>query len=273
MPRHGLTDREFVAIRHLLPKEHSGKRGRPWISHRTVIDGVLWILKTGSPWRDLPESFGKWQTIYARFRRWSDEGLWDRMYHTILKRVDRLEKIDRSLWCFDGSVIRAHRCASGMIPQSEENDELVALGRSRGGYSTKIHVLCDGNGTLLGITAIGGQRHEPTEVENLIDQCILSVHRYDSRPEAIAGDKGYSSNAIRSYLDKLGIEPIIGTKKNEQRDEAFDRESYARRNIVERLIGWLKESRRVATRYDKLALSYLTFVLLAALQRAMKLIC
>ncbi|WP_168564979.1 IS5 family transposase [Crateriforma spongiae] len=272
MPRHRLTDREFNAIRYLLPRQRTGKKGRPWVDHGSVIDGIFWILKTGSPWRDLPEVFGKWQTVYARFRRWNLEGLWDRVYNAMLKRLDKLDKIDRTLWCVDGSVIRAHRCAAGMIPQSEENDELVALGHSRGGYSTKIHILCDGQGTLLGITATGGQRHESTELENLIDHCELSLHRYDSRPDAIAGDKGYSSHAIRDRLRELGIEPVIGSKSNESREEEFDREAYRRRKIVERLIGWLKESRRVGTRYDKLACSYLAFVQLAALRRALKLI-
>ncbi len=137
----------------------------------------------------------------------------------------------------------------------------------------KIHILCDGEGTLLGITATGGQRHESIELENLIDHCELSLHRYESRPNAIAGDKGYSSQAIRDRFDELGIEPVIGSRSNESRAEGFDREAYRRRNIVERLIGWLKESRRVATRYDKLACSYITFVQLAAMRRALKLIC
>ncbi len=79
MPRHRLTDREFNAIRHLLPKQRTGKKGRPWTDHRLAIDGIFWILKTGSPWRDLPEDFGRWETVYARFRRWNLEGLWDRM--------------------------------------------------------------------------------------------------------------------------------------------------------------------------------------------------
>jgi len=237
-----------------------------------VINGILWILKTGSPWRGLPEEFGRWQTTYGRFRRWTNEDLWDRIYRTLLKRVDALNKLDRTLWCVDGSVIRAHRCASGMIPQSEENDELNALGRSRGGYSTKLHVLCDAQGTLLAATATGGQRHESTEFENLMANCEVSLHRYESRPEAIAGDKGYSSHAIRESLADRFIEPVIASRTNEPRDENFDREAYRHRNIVERLIGWLKESRRVATRYDKLTSSYLTFVTLTAMRRVMRLL-
>ena len=272
MPRHDLTDREFNAIRHLLPAQRPKKPGRPWNDHRTCINGVLWILKTGSSWRDLPSEFGKWQTVYGRFRRWTAEDLWGRIYRTILRRVDALEKIDRKLWCVDGSVIRAHRSASGMIPQSEENDELVALGRSRGGYSTKIHVLCDSHGTLLGMTITGGQRNESTEFENLIDHCELSLHRHTSRPDAIAGDKGYSSNAIREHLAWRSIEPVIASRSNEGHDESFDRDAYRKRNIVERLIGWLKESRRIATRYDKLPCSYIAFIYLAAMRRTIQLL-
>lgn len=272
MPRHDLTDREFNAIRHLLPRQRKRQAGRPWKDHRTVINGIMWILRTGSPWRDLPAEFGKWQTVYARFRRWTNEDLWTRIYRTLLKRVDTLEKIDRSLWCVDGSVIRAHRCASGMIRQSEENDEMNALGRSRGGYSTKIHVLCDAHGTLLAVTATGGQRNESTEFENLIAKCELSLHRYDRRPDAIAGDKGYSSGAIRESIQRRFIEPVIASRSNETRDDHFDRDAYRGRNIVERLIGWLKESRRVATRYDKLNTSYLAFVQLAAMRRIIQLL-
>ena len=66
MSRHDLTDREFNAIRHFFPAQKKRARGRPWSDHRMVINGILWILATGSPWRDLPEEFGKWQTVYGR---------------------------------------------------------------------------------------------------------------------------------------------------------------------------------------------------------------
>lgn len=270
MSRHDLTDVEWNAIRHFLPSQSARKRGRPWIDHRIVINGILWILHTGSPWRDLPDEFGCWQTVYNRFRRWVNEDLWDRIYAKLLKRVDELGEIDRSLWCADGSVIRAHRAAAGMLTQSEENDELNALGRSRGGYSTKLHLLTDGEGTMLACTATPGQRHDSTEFECLMENCVLPLQRIAKRPAAIAGDKGYSSNAIRESIRSRGIEPVIASKSNETRDENFDKEKYRRRNIVERVIGWLKESRRVATRFDKLTSSYLAFVQLAAMRRLIK---
>lgn len=266
MSRHDLTNREFDAIRSFLPAQNKSSVGRPWKDHRTVINGILWILVTGSPWRDLPGEFGKWQTVYGRFRRWRNEGLWDRIFSRLLHRVDKLKGIDRSLWCVDGSVIRAHRSASGQCRQSRENDAKNALGRSQGGYSTKLHVLTDRVGNLLSVTATPGQSHESREFENLIHQCPLSLHRRASRPDAIAGDKGYSSGAIRSWLSQRQIKDVIPTRSNEKRKSRFPKKLYKQRNIVECTIGWLKESRRIATRFDKLIQSYLCFVKIAAIR-------
>ena len=157
-----------------------------------------------------------------------------------------------------------------MVMKSEENDEMVALGRSRGGYTTEIHVLTDGSGTLLAVTATPGQRHESTEFGILLARCNLSMRRTEKRPMAIAGDKGYSSTVIRKQIRKLDADDVIPTRSNQTPRDNFDREIYRQRNIVERTIGWLKESRRVATRYDKLISSYLTFVWLAAMRRIIK---
>jgi transposase len=218
----------------------------------------------------LPEEFGKWQTVYNRFRRWIVEGVWDRIYCRLLQRANQSQLIDRVLWCIDGSAVRAHRCASGLIGQSPENDEMVALGRSRGGYSTKLHLLTDARGNVLSMTVTAGQAHESTEFEGLMATCKLSLFRTDARPKQLAGDKAYSSSAIRESLTKRNIEPVIPTRSNQTTQPKFDRESYRQRNIVERVIGWLKESRRIATRYDKLPCSYLAFVQLAAMRRILK---
>ncbi|MEL6109147.1 MAG: IS5 family transposase [Planctomycetota bacterium] len=270
MSRHDLTDESWNAIRHLLPACSNGQKGRDWNDHRPIINGIIWILQTGSPWRDLPVEFGKWKTTYNRFRRWVNEGLWDKIFQHLLRKLDMLGNVDRTVWCVDGSVIRAHRVASGMTTAGDESDEIHALGRSRGGYSTKLHVMIDGGGTLLSVTATPGQRHESQEFENLFDQCALSVHFYRNRPDAVAGDRAYSAKAIRESITHRYIEPVIPERKNETVDAPFDRACYRRRNIVERLIGWLKESRRVATRYDKLAASYLAFVKLAAIRRMLR---
>ena len=266
MSRHDLTDEEYVAIRSFLPAQKKRSPGRPWKDHRTVINGIFWVLATGSPWRDLPVEFGKWQTVYGRFRRWLNEGLWDRIFSRFLHRLSKIEGIDLSLWCIDGSVIRAHRSASGGSKQSPENDAKNALGRSQGGYSTKLHLLTDRIGNILSVTATPGQSHESKEFENLIQSCPLSLHRVASRPDAVAGDKGYSSGAIRNWLRKRQIKDVIPTKSNEKRNPRFPKKLYKQRNIVQCTIGWLKEFRRIAMRFDKHVESYLCFVKLAAIR-------
>lgn len=271
MSRHNLTDDAWNAIQPFLPTTiGKRRRGRPWADHRVLINGIIWILQTGSPWRDLPAEFGSWKTVYNRFRRWVVEGLWDKLFFQILQRMDRLGNIDRTVWCVDGSVIRAHRAASGMDQQSDESDEYHALGRSRGGYSTKLHVMTDSRGTLLAATVTGGQRHESQEFENLFEHCELSVHLLRDRPDAIAGDKGYSSQSIRESITTKKIKAVIPSRSNESSAKEFDKGAYRSRNIVERLIGWLKESRRIAMRFDKLADTYLSFVKLAAIRRMLK---
>lgn len=111
MHRHELTDEQWEIIKGKMPL--SGGRGRPWQDHRRMINGMMWILRTGAPWRDLPERYGPWQTVYDRFNRWRKEERWDRILERLQIRLDQEGKIDWDLWCVDGSVIRAHRSAAG----------------------------------------------------------------------------------------------------------------------------------------------------------------
>jgi transposase len=108
---HELTDAEWDVIRPWLPPLKT--RGRPYKDHRTIINGMLWILHTGAPWRDLPERYGPWQTVYSRFLRWSRGGIWDRILSSLHRELDASGQIDWELFCIDGSSIRAHKAASG----------------------------------------------------------------------------------------------------------------------------------------------------------------
>jgi len=266
MSRHNLTDQEWIAIRVFLPKERSGRRGRPWISHRQVVNGIFWVLRVGASWRDVPQEFGKWQTIYNRFRRWSQEGLWDRIWRTLLRRLDRNGRISRALWSVDGSIIRAHRSAAGGSQKKRRNAAENALGRSRGGYSTKIHVVCDAKGIPLGITATPGEKGEAPEFENVMNSIPLPIRLKAKRPKAIAGDKAYSSGSIRRWLRLRDIKDVIPTRRNEARNPRFAKRLYRQRNVVERVIGRLKEFRRIATRYDKNKETYLDMLKIACVR-------
>ena len=110
--RHELTDAAWAVVEPLLPPMPK-RRGRPWRDHRTVVNGILWVLAAGVPWRDAPERYGPWQTLYERFARWTDDGTWTRVLQALLAEAHRRGQIDWSLWCVDGTSIRALKAAAG----------------------------------------------------------------------------------------------------------------------------------------------------------------
>jgi transposase len=116
MPRLHLTDEEFALLEPLLPSEnHNGQPGRPFLSHRTILEGIFWIHRTGAPWRDLPEEVGNWSTVYERFRCWRKSGLFQEILDALESAGHKAGKIDFEFSAADGSSIRAHRCAAGAL--------------------------------------------------------------------------------------------------------------------------------------------------------------
>jgi transposase len=153
-----------------------------------------------------------------------------------------------------------------------------ALGRSRGGFSTKIHLLCDRYGHPLHFHLTPGQTHESQALIELLEGA--EVADYDDVPMAypvqLAGDKGYRAAWIDEYLLDLGIQPVIPSKTNQDRDARavdFDDQAYRERNIVERLVGWLKESRRIFSRFEKTAKNFAGMMKMAFIHRYLRLMC
>ena len=109
--RHALTDRQWKRIAKLF--ERPRRPGGQWKDHRTMLDAVLWVLKTGAPWRDTPERFGPWKTVYDRFRRWRADGTLDRVVAHLQRDLDRAGLIDWSAFCVDSTSVRASRSAAG----------------------------------------------------------------------------------------------------------------------------------------------------------------
>jgi transposase len=108
--RHEITDAAWSKIEPLLP-QNTG-RGRRWKDHRTVINGIMWKLKTGAPWRDIPERYGSWKTCYYRFTRWQQDGVWGRLLQHVQTHVDAVSEIE---WIvsIDSTIVRAHQHAAG----------------------------------------------------------------------------------------------------------------------------------------------------------------
>lgn len=112
MGRHRLTDEQWALMEDIFPK-NGRKPGRPWADHRNIMDGIFHVLVTGVPWRDLPEEFGPWITVYRRFARYRDDGTLERILERLQLKLNEEGKIDSDLFCIDGSNVRAHRSAAG----------------------------------------------------------------------------------------------------------------------------------------------------------------
>jgi len=110
--RHELTNDQWQRLAPLLPPQRCPV-GRPAHDHRTMLNGMLWIDRTGAPWRDLPDRYGKWQTVYSRFRRWREAGLWDRILVALQRDAADADELDGDLAMIDGTNIRAHHHAAG----------------------------------------------------------------------------------------------------------------------------------------------------------------
>jgi transposase len=124
MPRHELSDEQWERIEPLLPAH--GGRGGQWRDHRPVVNGMVWRLKTGCPWRDVPAEFGPWQTVYDRFNRWCADGTLLGLAECLLADLDGAGAVDWDLWCIDGSVVRASRAAGGARRDAAEKKSATA---------------------------------------------------------------------------------------------------------------------------------------------------
>ncbi|MFF8300237.1 MULTISPECIES: IS5 family transposase [Streptomyces] len=277
MQRHELTDQDWDLLAPLIP---SAPTGRPRVDDRRVINGMVYKIRTGLPWRDLPDRYGPWQTVYTRFRRYALSGVFTQALQQIQAQADAAGDID---WLvqIDSTIVRAHQHAAatgrkGGRRPDEPDDE--ALGRSRGGLTTKIHLACDGRGRPLALLITPGQRHDGVCAQPLLERIRvprLGPGRPRCRPAHVIADKAYSSRGFRTYLRKRGIGHTIPEKADQQRHRrncgrqggrppAFDRETYRRRNTVERCFSRLKHFRGIATRYDKTTASFEAAVSLAS---------
>lgn len=152
-----------------------------------------------------------------------------------------------------------------------------ALGRSRGGFGTKIHLITDRAGVPITASVSPGQTHESKHMETTMERVAVRCPsgQQRRRPDALAGDKGYSYPRVRQWLRDHGIRSVIPLREDQRAkqyrtDLAFDRKAYKDRNVVERCVGWLKECRRILTRFEKLAVNYLAMIKIAMIERLLR---
>ncbi|MER8570058.1 IS5 family transposase [Mesorhizobium sp. M0924] len=240
-----LNDDAWAAIEPQLPKNLPGARR---VDDRRVISGILHVLKTGCRWKDCPAEYGPPTTIYNRFNRWSRRQLWTRILDALV--VKGVLALSASI---DSTYIKAHRSAHG----GKGGPKAQAIGPSRGGQTTKIHAVTDllGRPAVLRLTA--GNVADITMAKPLLDaagpvRCLIA-------------DKGYDANALRKHLKSEGAQAVIPGRSNRKATISYDETRYKGRWRIEAAFCRLKDFRRIATRYDKLARNFLSAVALATL--------
>jgi transposase len=206
-----------------------------------------------------------WETIASRYDRWCKQGIWQTIWEHLQAQADAAGKLDWDTHYVDGTIVRAHQHAAGAHNTTAEAE---ALGRSQGGFSTKIHLRAEGGGKPMTFVLTVGQRNEAVVFEQVMEQNAVKrpgVGRPRLRPKRVVGDKADSSRRIRQYCHRHGIATTIPRRVNERRTGPFNRASYRQRNRIERLINRLKQFRRIATRYEKCARYSLGMLTIAAI--------
>ena len=218
MPRLMLADEHWSKLRKIL--REVGVCDKPAL--RRMVEGMLYRLRTGCPWRDLPEYFGRWNSIYKKFNAWSASGKWRCVFRKLV--------IDPDLeWEFiDGSYVKAHQHSTGAVGEDSQ-----AIGKSRAGNTSKIHLAVDSCGLPIEFLVTGGETHDSKAASELIAQLPAA--------EAVVADKANS---------------VIG---NADMDWAL----YRYRHLVKNAFASLKRFRALATRYDKLKINYESMVAMA----------
>ena len=187
--RYDVTDAQWERLAPLLPPEKPAT-GRPADPHRPIVHGILWLKRTGAPWRDIPTTYGNWSTIASRFYRWCKHGIWQRIWDSLLQAADATGQLDWDTHYVDGTVVRAHQHAAGAHDSTADTE---ALGRSQGGFSTKIPIRADGDGTPITFVLTAGQRHEAVAFEQLMEQGAvnrLGRGRPRLHPRRLVADTG-----------------------------------------------------------------------------------
>jgi transposase len=212
---------------------------------RRFIEAIWYITRSGCQWRLLPHYYGSWRAVHSRFWNWSKKGVWDYLMQSMATGAD----LEHTM--IDATIVRVHACSAGY---GKDTGQQEALGRSKGGFTSKIHALVDGLGNPLKFILTAGQRNDVTQSESLTK---------DLRDTILIADKGYDSNALIDSLAVNNCSNVIPPKKNRKVQRVYDKHIYKERHLIECFFGKMKHFRRVFSRFDKSAeifLSFLNFV-------------
>ncbi|WP_425361707.1 IS5 family transposase [Candidatus Tisiphia endosymbiont of Mystacides longicornis] len=247
MRRYALRDDQWERIKDILPGKE-GDVGASGKDNRLFVEAVLYRYRAGIPWRDLPERFGDFRVIHTRHTRWSQKDVWKKVFELLAQDADNEYSM------IDSTIVRAHQHSAGAKKKSVDDQ---AIGRSKGGLSTKIHATVDALGNPTAFYLTPGQSHDLQGSDALMETL--------TKADTVIADKAYDAKArMRNKIKDKNCTPVIPSKKNRKFPVEYDVELYKYRHLIENFFAKLKQSRGIATRYDKLAQNFLGAIYLAS---------
>ncbi len=215
-----ITQAQFAQIEHCLPLQ----RGNVSLSNLNVLNAILYDAEHGCKWRGLPKRFGNWHTIYTRMNRWSKSGVMDRVFEELQQAP--VVRIKIEAMSLDSTTIKVHPDGAGALKKNGPQ----AIGKSRGGWNTKIHMVAADARTAITFSLSPGQAHDAPA-----GRALLSRLGAPNRPLHWLMDRAYEGNESRQLALDLGFIPVVPPKENRMEPWEYDREMYKRRDEVERL--------------------------------------
>lgn len=223
------------------------KKGRKPADFSKTMDGIWWILATGAPWNQLPERYGKWNSVYRFFLRWSKRGVFEELLEEVVKQS---EWDDYKV--IDGSHVKVHQDACYEC----QGDKPQSFGATKGGRNSKLHAVTNSKGLALKVIIRPGNEAEIKTASEVLG---------DVSDKIVLADKGYDSDALREDVWNQGGFANIRGRKNRIKEPLYFKNMGKKRHVVENFFQRVKRFRRVATRYDRLDCTYLSFVIISAL--------
>ena len=243
-----LTRDQYEGIAPLLPVQ----RGNVTIPNLQVLNAILYVAEHGCKWRGLPPRFGRWHTIYTRMNRWAKNGVLDRVFEHLQRQ--QIVRIKLEAVSMDSTIVKVHPDGTGALKKNGPQ----SIGKSRGGWTTKIHMVAANARTAMTFSLSPGQAHDAPEGRRLLNRLGPQQDNL-----AVVMDRAYEGNQTRQLALELGFLPVVPPLSTRINPWEYNKELYKRRNEVERLFRRLKGFRRIFSRFDKLDVIFLGFILMA----------
>ena len=239
-----LSEAQMRRIERYFPLSHGIAR----VDDRRVISGIVFVIRNGLRWRDAPGEYGPHKTIYNRFVRWSRLGVFNKIFAELARKAGKPISADDRCDASEGASHGCEPFKKGPVPRR--------IGRTKGGLNSKLHAVCDGQGRPVIMLLSEGQMSDYKGAALMLP--VLPKAR------ELLGDKGYDADWFRQALAERGITACIPSRSNRKKPVDHDRELYRQRHKIENMFGRLKDWRRIHTRYDRCAHTFMSAISIAA---------